>query len=156
MLHHLKPLEKREGFFQEAGRVLGPGGLLILNHNYDRHVASSWHLAKNARVKKIVEQINGTREEVLGFAEKAGLQLVKERVIKENVMKNYKAPMDTKLGRPSTLAVFTSEELEAFEERVRQLVEEGALEEWIEAETGKNVEELGYSTLFVFRKPAEN
>lgn len=81
-----------------------PGGVFIINHNADVHFDSLWYVAENERVRDLMKQKAGTREELFKLAENAGLVFKEEIPIFDHVVPNAKILLIAE-GR-STASVF--------------------------------------------------
>lgn len=88
----------------EVARILKPGGVFVINHNADVHFDSLWYVAENERVRNLMKEKAGSREELLELGKNAGLEFKEKIPIFEEVIKNSEILL-TPEGR-STASVF--------------------------------------------------
>lgn len=105
-----------------------------------------------------MEGLYNSREEVIALAENAGFKLAKEIIIKDPCQKkelfNNPEIFLKKEGRDqdSVWSLYSEEEVKESIALLEDLIKNNSFKEWAWEHGGKEAEEIGYSTHFVFLK----
>lgn len=152
-IHHHGSDENKLKFLSEVRRILKPGGVFVLNHNADVHFSSVWYLSENPRVRKLMEAKAGSIPGLIEMAEKAGLGLKEQIPIPDPVVPDPKL-LTTREGRTTTspFALFSEEDHQEFETKLKQRLADGIFEKWAHDQCGENIAKYGVTAHFVFTK----